>query len=62
LVGFLLAGFALNIMGVEGSETLDRFADFGVYLLLFSIGLNTKVSHSIPSIQFLFLLLLLNEI
>ena len=42
LVGFLLAGFALNIMGVEGSETLDRFADFGVYLLLFSIGLKLK--------------------
>ncbi len=43
LVGFLLAGFALNIMGVEGSETLDRFADFGIYLLLFSIGLKLKI-------------------
>ncbi len=43
LVGFLLAGFALNIFGVEGGETLDRFADFGVYLLLFSIGLKLKI-------------------
>jgi len=43
LVGFLLAGFALNLMGVEGGETLDQFADFGVYLLLFSIGLKLKI-------------------
>ena len=43
LVGFLLAGFALNLLGVEGGETLDRFADFGVYLLLFSIGLKLKI-------------------
>ncbi|KKK71838.1 hypothetical protein LCGC14_2909920, partial [marine sediment metagenome] len=43
LIGFLLAGFALNLMGVEGGETLDRVADLGVYLLLFSIGLKLKI-------------------
>ena len=43
LVGFLAAGFVLNAMGVEGSETLDKIADFGVYLLLFSIGLKLDV-------------------
>ena len=43
LVGFLLAGFALNLMGVEGGETLDRIANFGVYLLLFSIGLKLDI-------------------
>jgi glutathione-regulated potassium-efflux system ancillary protein KefC len=43
LVGFLLAGFALNLMGVEGGESLDHIADLGVYLLLFSIGLKLKI-------------------
>ena len=43
LVGFLIAGFVLNIFGVEGNETLDRLADFGIWLLLFSIGLKLKV-------------------
>ena len=39
LVGFLAAGFALNGLGFEGGETLQTFADLGVTLLLFSIGL-----------------------
>ena len=43
LVGFLIAGFALNVSGVEGGETLDMIADFGIWLLLFSIGLKLKV-------------------
>jgi predicted Kef-type K+ transport protein len=43
LVGFLAAGFVLNAMGVEGSETLNTIANFGVYLLLFSIGLKLDV-------------------
>lgn len=43
LVGFLIAGFALNIMGVEGGETLDYIADLGILLLLFSIGLKLKI-------------------
>ncbi len=43
MIGFLLAGFALNFLGIEGGETLDRIADLGVYLLLFSIGLKLKI-------------------
>jgi predicted Kef-type K+ transport protein len=43
LVGFLAAGFVLNIFGVEGGQTLDRIADFGVLLLLFSIGLKLRI-------------------
>ena len=43
LVGYLIAGFALNIFGVEGGETLGKIADAGVTLLLFSIGLKLKL-------------------
>lgn len=47
LVGFLAAGFVLNALGVEGGETLDKIAEFGVLLLLFSIGLKLKVKSLI---------------
>ncbi len=43
LVGFLLAGFALQAMGKEGGEALRTVADLGVTLLLFSIGLKLRV-------------------
>ena len=43
LVGYMIAGFALNSFGIEGSETLVRIADAGVTLLLFSIGLKLKL-------------------
>lgn len=43
LVGFLVAGFVLNGMGVEGGETLQIIADLGVTLLLFSIGLKLQI-------------------
>lgn len=39
LIGFLAAGFALNALGVEHIESLDLFADLGVTLMLFAIGL-----------------------
>lgn len=45
LVGFLMAGFALNLFGVQNSETLIQIADFGVLLLLFTIGLKLKVRN-----------------
>lgn len=45
LIGFLIAGFALNYMGVENNETLQKIADFGVLLLLFGIGLKLKVKN-----------------
>jgi len=43
LVGYLIAGFVLNNFGVEGSELLQKIADAGVTLLLFSIGLKLKL-------------------
>ncbi len=45
LVGFLIAGFALNIFGVESTEVLVQIADFGVLLLLFTIGLKLKIKN-----------------
>lgn len=43
LVGYLIAGFVLQSFGVGGGETLDRIADLGVMLLLFTIGLKLKI-------------------
>jgi glutathione-regulated potassium-efflux system ancillary protein KefC len=43
MVGFLLAGFALNSAGVVAPPDLEGIADFGVTLLLFTIGLKLKV-------------------
>ncbi len=43
LVGFLAAGFALNGLGFESGPLLAQFADLGVTLLLFSIGLKLKI-------------------
>ncbi len=42
LVGFLLAGFVLNVFGEQGGDLLVLAADYGVYLLLFSIGLKLR--------------------
>ncbi|MGD9017814.1 MAG: cation:proton antiporter [Desulfobacterales bacterium] len=42
LVGYLVAGFVLNAMGAEGGHAIERIADLGVLLLLFSIGLKLK--------------------
>lgn len=44
MVGFLAAGFILYLFGIESSDALQTVADFGVTLLLFSIGLKLKVS------------------
>ncbi len=43
LVGYLLAGFALNSAGVKGGELLVTAANAGVTLLLFTIGLKLKI-------------------
>lgn len=43
MVGFLLAGFALNYFGFEASEGLSTLADLGVTILLFSIGLKLDI-------------------
>ncbi len=43
LVGYLLAGFVLNSIGVTGGDLLGKVADAGVTLLLFTIGLKLKL-------------------
>ena len=43
LVGYLIAGFALQALGVQGGENLETIADMGVMLLLFTIGLKLKL-------------------
>ena len=45
LVGFLATGFALNYLGIASGETLQKLADLGITLLLFTVGLklNLKV-------------------
>lgn len=43
LVGYLVAGFALNRFGIQGGESLAAIADAGVTLLLFTIGLKLKL-------------------
>ena len=44
LVGYLVAGFVLASMGVAMDDTLRNFADLGVTLLLFTIGLKLRPS------------------
>ncbi len=43
LIGFLIAGFFLNFLGISGGEFLDEMADLGIALLLFTIGLKLKL-------------------
>ncbi len=45
LIGFLFAGFALHAMGIEGGPELQKFADLGVTLLLFTIGLKLRLRN-----------------
>ncbi|MEM7404740.1 MAG: cation:proton antiporter [Pseudomonadota bacterium] len=39
LIGFLAAGFALNVVGVQPNDTLEALANLGITLMLFTIGL-----------------------
>jgi glutathione-regulated potassium-efflux system ancillary protein KefC len=43
LVGYLIAGYVLNIMGIQTDETLAHLADIGIELLLFTVGLKIKL-------------------
>ncbi len=44
LVGFLIAGFVLNGLGVEATRFLAEISDLGVTLLLFTIGLHLSAA------------------
>ncbi len=45
LVGFLATGFVLNYLGIASGDMLQKLADLGITLLLFTVGLklNLKV-------------------
>lgn len=47
LLGFLAAGFALNLLGFSPTDDLQAIADLGVTLLLFTIGLKLHVHQLI---------------
>lgn len=44
LVGFLVAGFVLNLIGLQTTGFLEAASDLGVTLLLFTIGLHLSAS------------------
>ncbi len=51
LVGFLITGFVLNYIGIASGEMLQRLADLGITLLLFTVGLKLDIkSLSRPQI------------
>jgi predicted Kef-type K+ transport protein len=65
LVGFLAAGFLLNIFGVERTPLLDDIAHLGVLLLLFTVGLKLRFKNllraevwGVGSLQFVITLVL----
>ena len=43
LAGFLATGFVLNYFGIASGETLQKLADLGITLLLFSVGLKLDI-------------------
>ncbi len=43
LVGFLATGFVLNYFGIGGGESLQKLADLGITLLLFTVGLKLDI-------------------
>ena len=45
LIGYLIAGFLLNYLGVESGEFIKTVSDLGVTLLLFTIGLKLKIKN-----------------
>lgn len=43
MIGYLIAGFAMHAYGLEPLANLETFADLGITLLLFTIGLKVRV-------------------
>jgi len=43
LVGFLATGFLLNSLGIASGEVLQKLADLGITLLLFTVGLKLNL-------------------
>jgi glutathione-regulated potassium-efflux system ancillary protein KefC len=49
LVGYLIAGYALNALGFHINDTLTHIADMGIELLLFTVGLKIKLRSLLRS-------------
>lgn len=43
MLGYLIAGFVLNFIGIRDSNALETIADLGILLLLFTIGLKLNI-------------------
>jgi predicted Kef-type K+ transport protein len=43
LIGYLIAGFALNYLGFQSTDALQTIANLGITLMLFTIGLKLNV-------------------
>ena len=43
LIGYLIAGFALNYLGFQSTDSLQTIANLGITLMLFTIGLKLNV-------------------
>ena len=43
LIGYLIAGFALNAWGIETNSSLQEIADLGITIMLFTIGLKLNI-------------------
>lgn len=43
LIGYLIAGFALNAWGIENNSSLQEIADLGITIMLFTIGLKLNI-------------------
>jgi glutathione-regulated potassium-efflux system ancillary protein KefC len=43
LVGFLATGFLLNYLGISSGQVLQKLADLGITLLLFTVGLKLNL-------------------
>lgn len=44
-IGFLAAGFILNIMGFEADSSLELLSDLGITIMLFTIGLKLNIKN-----------------
>ncbi|MBU2892587.1 cation:proton antiporter [Colwellia sp. D2M02] len=44
-IGYLAAGFALNMMGYQSDDSLTLLSDLGITLMLFTIGLKLDVKN-----------------
>ena len=43
LVGYLVAGFSLNLLGFGSDASLQALADIGITIMLFTVGLKLNV-------------------